>query len=194
MAQYFDNIDLKSEIRQIRVVIFDQKFVFNSDNGVFCKDKLDYGTRLLLESLPLNEISGKVLDVGCGYGPIGIILSKVTKSEVVMCDINKRALHLARMNAKENRVEVDIRESNCYSNIDDTFDVIITNPPIRAGKEIVYDIVMNARLYMNNNAKLFLVINKDQGAKSLMRDLKEYYEVQVLKKSKGFFTIMCNKR
>lgn len=111
-----------------------------------------------------------------------------------MCDINKRALHLARMNAKENRVEVDIRESNCYSNIDDTFDVIITNPPIRAGKEIVYDIVMNARLYMNNNAKLFLVINKDQGAKSLMRDLKEYYEVQVLKKSKGFFTIMCNKR
>ena len=139
MAQYFDNVELKSEIRKIDVDIFDMAFSFYSDNGVFCKDRLDYGTRLLLENIDWNNVGGKILDVGCGYGPIGIIASKITGSNVVMCDVNRRALHLALRNVKENNVDCKVIESDCYQNIHDTFDVIITNPPIRAGKKIVYE-------------------------------------------------------
>ena len=98
MAQYFDNVDIKSELRKFDVKIFDLVLTFNSDNGVFCKDRLDYGTRLLLESIPWNEVEGSILDIGCGYGPIGIIASKMTDASVTMCDVNKRALHLAEMN------------------------------------------------------------------------------------------------
>ena len=193
MAQYFDNVELKSEIRKIDIDIFDMAFSFYSDNGVFCKDRLDYGTRLLLENIDWNNVSGKILDVGCGYGPIGIIASKITGSNVVMCDVNRRALHLALRNVKENNVDCKVIESDCYQNIHDTFDVIITNPPIRAGKKIVYEILFGAKDHLNNNGLLYLVIHKDQGAKSLVKDLEKEYKVEILEKEKGFFIIKCKK-
>ena len=194
MAQYFDNVDLKSEIRKFDVDILNNKFTFYSDNGVFCKEHLDFGSRLLLENIPWNEITGSILDVGCGYGPIGIIASRLTGNKVTMCDVNKRALHLAKMNAKENKIDALIIESDCYSNISGKYDTIITNPPIRAGKKIVYDILFNAKEYLIPDGTLFLVIHKDQGAKSLIKDLEDAYNVQVLEKSKGFFVIKCKIR
>lgn len=194
MAQYFDNVDLKSEIRKFEVKIFDQVFRFNSDNGVFCKEHLDFGTRLLLENIEWDIVNGDILDVGCGYGPIGIIAYRITGNNVTMCDVNKRALHLAKMNLKENKVEATVVESSCYENIEGIFDTIITNPPIRAGKKIVYEILFGAKKHLTNSGKLFLVIHKDQGAKSLMRDLEKEYEVEVLEKNKGFFVIKCKIR
>ena len=194
MAQYFDNVNLKSEIRKFDVKIFDYNIPFYSDNGVFCKEHLDFGTRLLLENIPWNEVTGDILDVGCGYGPIGIIASKITSNNVTMCDVNKRALHLACMNAKENKADVTVLESNCYENINGVFDTIITNPPIRAGKKIVYEILFGAKDYLIDNGKLFLVIHKDQGAKSLIKDLEKEYNVEVLEKNKGFFVIKCKIR
>lgn len=194
MAQYFDNVDLKSEIRKFDVEIFDFSFSFFSDNGVFCKDHLDFGTRLLLEFIPWNEVNGDILDVGCGYGPIGIIASQITGNSVTMCDVNKRALHLAKMNVKENKVDASILESNCYENITGSFDTIITNPPIRAGKKIVYEILFEAKKHLTSDGKLFLVIHKDQGAKSVIKDLEKEYNVEVLEKNKGFFVIKCKIR
>lgn len=194
LAQYFDNVDLKSEIRKFNVKIFDFSFSFFSDNGVFCKDHLDFGTRLLLESIPWNEINGDILDVGCGYGPIGIIASRITNHSVTMCDVNKRALHLAKMNIKENNVDAHVLESNCYENITGLFDTIITNPPIRAGKKIVYEILFDAKKHLTSDGKLFLVIHKDQGAKSVIKDLEKEYNVDVLEKNKGFFVIKCKIR
>lgn len=194
MAQYFDNVDLKSEIRKFSVKIFECNISFYSDNGVFCKEHLDFGTRLLLENISWNEVNGDILDVGCGYGPIGIIASKITNNKVTMCDVNKRAIHLAKMNAKENKTVVDILESNCYENIDGIFDTIITNPPIRAGKKILYEILFGAKDHLTSNGKLFLVIHKDQGAKSLIKDLEKSYNVEVIKKNKGFFVIKCKIR
>lgn len=194
MAQYFDNVDLKSEIRKFDVRIFDLVLKFNSDNGVFSKDHLDYATRLMLENISWDEVDGDILDVGCGYGPIGIIASKLTGNNVTMCDVNKRALHLANMNAKENGVEVNILESNCYENIEGIFDTIITNPPIRAGKKILYEILFGAKDHLTDNGKLFLVIHKDQGAKSLIKDLEKTYNVEVVEKNKGFFVIKCKIR
>ena len=194
MVQYFDNVDLKSEIRKFDVDVLNYKMIFYSDNGVFCKEHLDYGTKLLLTSIPWNEVTGNILDVGCGYGPIGIFASKVTGNSVTMCDINKRALHLAKMNTKENNVDIHIIESNCYENIHDKFQTIITNPPIRAGKKIVYEILFHAKDYLTGDGKLFLVIHKDQGAKSLVKDLEKEYKVTVLEKNKGFFVIKCEIR
>lgn len=194
MAQYFDNVDLKSEIRKFDVDILNKKFSFYSDNGVFCKEHLDFGSRLLLENIPWDEVTGSILDVGCGYGPIGIIASKLTGNKAVMCDVNKRALHLAKMNIKENNADALVIESNCYENITDKYNTIITNPPIRAGKKIVYEILFGAKEHLELDGTLFLVIHKDQGAKSLIKDLNDTYNVQVLEKNKGFFVIKCKIR
>lgn len=194
MAQYFDNVDLKSEIRKFNVDILGYHLVFNSDNGVFCKEHLDFGTRLLLENIPWNEVNGDILDVGCGYGPIGIISNKITGFNITMCDVNKRALHLTKMNLKENRVDATVIESSCYENITGMFDTIITNPPIRAGKKVLYEILFGAKQHLTDSGKLFLVIHKDQGAKSVIKDLSNEYNVDVLEKNKGFFVIMCKIR
>ena len=193
MAQYFDNVDLKSEIRKFDIKIFDMIIPFSSDNGVFSKDKLDFGTRLLLENIPWNQVNGPILDVGCGYGAIGIIAAKITGCDITICDVNKRALHLAKMNLKDNKIDAKVLESNCYENIDGMFNTIITNPPIRAGKKIVYDILFGAKEHLVDGGNLYLVIHKDQGAKSVIKDLEKEYNVEVLKKDKGFFVIKCKK-
>lgn len=193
MSQYFDNVDLRSELRKIKINILNLNLTFNSDNGVFCKDKLDFGTRLLLENIAWENVTGPILDVGCGYGPIGIIANKMTGYDITMCDVNRRALHLAEMNCKDNKVVANIIESNCYENISGTFGTIITNPPIRAGKKIVYEILFKAKDHLADNGLLYLVIHKDQGAKSLLKDLEKEYAVEVVEKEKGFFVIKCKK-
>lgn len=193
MGHYFTNEKLPSNIKRTECFILNNKFTFLTDNGVFSKDGLDFGSRLLLESIPLGEVGGKILDMGCGYGVFGIVLSKVTKASVDMVDVNLRAIHLTEMNIKENHVSnVRVFESNCYDNISCKYTSIVTNPPIRAGKKIVYDIVMNACNYLENNGKLFIVIRKEQGAKSLIVDLQKIYNVEVIAKKKGFFVIKCS--
>lgn len=194
MSQYFDNVDLKSNIEKYKTRIFDKEFCFNTDNGVFSKSKLDFGTRCLLENLPLEEIKGEILEVGCGYGVIPIILTRIVDKikSFDAVDVNKRALHLAEMNKKENFApKVNFFLSDCYKNINKKYDVIISNPPIRAGKNIVYEIVMNARNYLKEDGKLFIVINKDQGAKSLYKDLEKVYKCELINKKKGFWIIKC---
>ena len=192
MAQYFDNLNLPSKKIKTHSFILNNKFIFYTDNGVFSKDGLDFGSRLLLETIPLEEVGGKVLDMGCGYGVFGIVLNKVTSCNVDMVDVNLRAMHLANINIKENHCTgVSVFESNCYSNINSKYTSIVTNPPIRAGKKIVYDIVMNARNYLEKGSPLFIVIRKEQGAKSLIVDLQTVYTVKVLEKKKGFFILEC---
>lgn len=192
MGQYFSNDELKSELHIFKTKIFDREYSFYSDNGVFSKEKLDFGTRTLLESIPVYELKGNILDVGCGYGVIDIILGKITNANYEGIDVNRRALHLAEMNAKLNNVSnVKFYESNVYENVNQKYNFIITNPPIRAGKKVVYDIVMNARNHLVDDGVLYIVIRKEQGAKSMMRDLEEYYEIEVINKNKGFFVIKC---
>ena len=192
MGQYFDNDNLPSKMEKKSCFVLDRKFTFWTDNGVFSKDGLDFGSRLLLESIPLEAVGGKVLDMGCGYGVFGIIINKLTSSSVDMVDVNLRAIHLTEMNIKENHCDhIKVFESNVYEKVNSKYDSIITNPPIRAGKKVVYDIVMNARNYLEKDGVLFLVIRKEQGAKSLMVDLEKYYAVEVLNKKKGFFILKC---
>ena len=193
MGQYFDNVSLSSKIVKTECFVLGKKFIFCTDNGVFSKDGLDFGSRLLLESIPLEAVGGKVLDMGCGYGVFGIILNKLLDCSVDMVDVNLRAIHLSSINIKENHcTNVKPFYSNIYENIDSKYSCIVTNPPIRAGKKVVYDIVMNAKDYLLENGVLFLVIRKEQGAKSLIVDLEKVYTVKVLNKKKGFYIIQCN--
>lgn len=192
MGQYFTNEKLPSQVRKIKFDVLNNHFELLTDNGVFSKDGLDFGSRLLLESIPLDEVGAKVLDMGCGYGAIGIVVNKILSVDVDMIDVNLRALHLCERNIKENHcTNIKAFESNCYCNITEKYNTIITNPPIRAGKDIVYDIVMNAKEHLLEDGKLFLVIRKEQGAKSLIFDLKKIYNVEILEKKKGFFVLKC---
>ncbi len=194
MGQYFSNEDLPSKVKKIECFVLGKKFSFFTDNGVFSKDGLDFGSRLLLETIPLEEVGGKILDMGCGYGVFGIILNKILNVNVDMVDVNRRALHLAERNKNENGCSnVHVIESFTYEKINSKYSTIVTNPPIRAGKNVVYDIVMNACDYLEENGKLFLVIRKEQGAKSLLIDLKKVYSnVEILNKRKGFYIIKCS--
>jgi len=188
MSYYFSNDDkVKSDIKKHDVLINSKSFSFYTDNGVFSKKGLDFGTRSLL--LYVNDINGDVLDFGCGYGPIGIYIKKVFDANVDMIDINERSIDLAKKNAELNKVEVNIFKSNIYENITKKYDYIITNPPIRVGKKILYEILVNAKDYLKENGEMIFVINKDQGAKSTMKDLEKYYNVKLLGKEKGFYII-----
>lgn len=192
MAHYFENDEhLKSEERENFVKINHVDFKFLTDNGVFSKKGLDFGTRTLLETLNIDQMKGKILDFGCGYGPIGIYISKMTGEEVHMIDINRRSLELARKNVNLNHVNVKIYESNIYENVTDEFDYIISNPPIRVGKEILYKVLFEAKNHLKQNGELWIVVNKNQGAKSLVKDLEKSYQVEVKNKNKGFYIIQC---
>ena len=193
MGQYFTNDNsIPSKLVKTRAVVLNNSFIFYTDNGVFSKDGLDFGSRLLLENIPLTEIGESLLDVGCGYGVFGIILNKILGVKVTMCDVNRRALHLAEKNIKENKCsDCSVIESSCYQNINSKYSTIITNPPIRAGKKVVYEILEGAKDYLLPGGRLFFVVRKEQGAKSIISDMQRIYNVEVLERKKGFFIIKC---
>ena len=193
IGQYFTNDNsIPSKLLKTKAVVLNNSFIFYTDNGVFSKDGLDFGSRLLLENIPLTEIGESLLDVGCGYGVFGIILNKILGVKVTMCDVNRRALHLAEKNIKENKCsDCSVIESSCYQNINSKYSTIITNPPIRAGKKVVYEILEGAKDYLLPGGRLFFVVRKEQGAKSIISDMQKIYNVEVLERKKGFFIIKC---
>lgn len=195
MEHYFtNNENLKSEIRKINYNYESFSFTFLSDLGVFSKDKIDYGSKVLVENyLKHNHDNKKILDVGCGYGFIGIVLSKVTNSYVEMVDVNKRALHLTERNINENKVNAKAYMSDAYQSVKDKYDVIITNPPIRAGKEKVLEILNGSVEHLNSGGELWFVIRKDQGAKSIVKVLNKELIVENTEKSKGFYIFRAKK-
>lgn len=194
MSHYFTNDDIKSNEKLIKVKLNNNDYSFYVDSGVFSKKGLDFGTRTLLENINTSEISGNVLDFGCGYGPIGIYIAKETNSKVDMLDINKRAISLALKNAKLNGVNINIFESDIYKNVTKKYDYIISNPPIRVGKKTLYEILFKAHDYLNEKGKLIIVVNKNQGAKSLIKDLNQKYSVKTIKKNKGFYVIEATRK
>lgn len=195
MEHYFTNDEnLRSEFRNIKYKIASEELDFTSDLGVFSKDKVDYGTNLLVTNyLNLGRKNIKLLDLGCGYGIIGITLSKLMNIDATLVDVNKRAVHLANINIKKNKVNASAYESNIYSEVNDLYDVIITNPPIRTGKNIVTEFLVGAQKFLKEDGELWIVMRKEQGAKSMIEKLKKIYFVNVVDKSKGFYIIVCKK-
>jgi len=189
MSHYFTNDEIKSNEKIYVTKINDIELKFYTDNGVFSKNKLDFGTRTLLENLEIDRFRGKILDFGCGIGPIGIYLSLKTKEKIDMIDINKRSISLAIKNSKLNNVNTNIFESNIYEKINKKYDFIVSNPPIRVGNEVLYKILFEAKEHLNENGELWIVINKDQGAKTITKKLEQFYDVTIVEKNKGFYVI-----
>ena len=177
LEHYFtNNPNLKSELRKLTYNYKDVHFEFFSDNGVFSKTSIDLGSRNLLKYATINDAK-TILDVGCGYGTIGLSIAKLyPNTKVDMVDISERALDLARQNKSINTIEnAEIFASDSYQNITKNYDMIITNPPIRAGKKIVNDIVIGGASHLNENGNLWCVIQKKHGAQSLIKAMKEVY-------------------
>ena len=189
MEHYFtNNSNLKSDFRTIHYEYAGDTIEFTSDLGVFSKDKIDFGSRLLVENylkLGLPQVS--LLDVGCGYGFIGISLAKIKNVNATMVDVNKRAVHLTKMNIKNNKIEhATCFESNIYESVEGLYDVVITNPPIRTGRETVLTFLRDSKKFLKPGGELWFVMRKDQGGLTVAKKLEDLYKIEIIAKSKGF--------
>lgn len=165
---------------------------FTTDAGVFSRGEVDFGTNVLLRSLP-ETLAGRVLDLGCGWGAVGVCIGKKWPGcAIVMSDVNERALALAAQNARKNGVTAQTVQSNGLENVPGEFDFIITNPPIRAGKQVIYAMFAACARQLKQHGEMYLVIRKQQGAESAIKFLKTVFEnVETVEKSGGFWVIRC---
>lgn len=174
-----------------------KRFMFETDAGVFSKSEVDFGSRLLIETVVWPVVAGPILDVGCGYGPIGISIAAEQPDRTIhMIDVNERALELARENAKRNGVEnVRIYESDRLEGVSESgFAAVLTNPPIRAGKQVVFDMIQNGFAKLAEGGELWVVIQKKQGAPSAIKEIERLAGTcEVAAKSKGYFILRGKK-
>ena len=194
--QYFENNEkLSSEIKEIVYYFKGVKISFFADNGVFSKNGIDFGSNLLLKTIQLDGVKN-ILDVGCGYGTIGITLAKLNGGvNVTMVDVNLRAIGLCNRAIEENGLtNALVFESNVYENVTGKYEVIVSNPPIRAGKSVVHSIILGAYEHLVEGGSMWCVIQKKQGAESAKKALKEVYRsVEVVEKDKGYEIIKATK-
>ena len=191
---YFaENPDAEHDIHELNVQLLGQNMTFLTDAGVFSKKMIDYGSQTLLKCLDFHK-QESVLDVGCGYGTLGLTLVKAKEVEATLVDINQRALDLARQNAERNQVLATIFQSNIYQNVEGRFHHIISNPPIRAGKQIVHEVIAGSHAHLLDGGDLTIVIQKKQGAPSAKAKMEEVFgNCEILKKDKGYYILRSRK-
>ncbi|KKB34857.1 class I SAM-dependent methyltransferase [Bacillus thermotolerans] len=172
-------------------------FRFKSDSGVFSKNEVDFGSRLLIDTFDVPSIEGPILDAGCGYGPIGLAVASITPDRTIhMIDVNERALSLAEENAALNHIEnVKIYESDRLQQVEETgFAAVLTNPPIRAGKNIIFDIFTQSYEKLATGGSLWVVIQKKQGAPSAFKKIESLFgQAEWVDRSKGYHIIKAEK-
>lgn len=183
----------KSSPKSWKYQLREKEYTFTSDVGVFSKNEVDFGSSLLIEAFNQPPITGDFLDLGCGYGPIGIALADCYQDRnILMADVNERALTLAKQNAVRNQVQnVELIKSDGLASINNRlFAAILTNPPIRAGKQVVYKMFEESKAALAAKGVLWVVIQKKQGAPSAQNKLKDLFgNVEVVTKSKGYFIL-----
>ncbi|HJV47594.1 MAG TPA: class I SAM-dependent methyltransferase [Bacillota bacterium] len=173
-------------------------FKFKTDSGVFSRERIDYGSVILIEEMEIH-VGDDVLDIGCGYGPVGITAASLSQSgQVLMIDINERAVELAQQNIRINQIHnARAVVSDQFQNVskDRLFDVILTNPPIRAGKQVVHQILEDSWHYLKDGGSLWVVIQKKQGAPSAVKKLEEVYQkVERVTQDKGYWILKATKK
>jgi len=186
---YTSNPASDHDEREIAVTALGSALRFVTDAGVFSRDGLDRGTQILLDALP--PLSGRVLDLGCGWGPVGAALGKRYPAlEIVMTDVNRRATALARRNLAANGVRAEVVEGDGFEAVEGRFDAVITNPPIRAGKVVIYGLFDAARARLVPGGALYVVIRKQQGAPSALNHLRETYaSAEVIEREAGYWVL-----
>lgn len=184
---------IESNVKTATYAVNNNLLTLQTDAGVFSRLGIDFGSRLLIENVHVQN-NQRVLDLGCGNGVIGIALAKSVQIELTMCDVNLRALELSERNCKLNNIKATIIESDSVSKIEGNYDVIVTNPPIRAGKSVVFSFYEGAHMHLNAAGSLYVVIQKKQGADSTLKKLKTLFqEVTIIAKDKGYYIIESRK-
>jgi 16S rRNA (guanine1207-N2)-methyltransferase len=196
MSHYFINDNnVKSEKRNLFYSYENVSFKFVSDNGVFSKNEIDDGSNLLLKTYLKYGKKGTVLDVGAGVGFLGVVISKINDVNVDMVEINGRAVELCKENIKFNNVKCNVYESDLYSAVNGKYDCVVTNPPIRAGKKVIFEIFDKSIEYLNDYGELWVVIRKSHGADSAKKEINSVFgNCEVVKKDKGFYVLKAVKK
>ena len=192
MSQYFDNDEtLKSERHPVKYYVQERELTFTSDSGVFSKNAIDFGTRSLLNYVLANPLSGYGLDLGCGIGVIGITVALFKHVQMDLVDINKKAVELSKENIKNNGLDLEAWESNIFENVSKKdYDFILTNPPIRAGKNVVYAFFDGAFEHLKEGGYLLVVIQKKQGAPSAKKHLEMVFgNCEIVDRDKGYYLL-----
>ena len=180
--------------RLIETRLLNREMRFHTDAGVFSRDDVDPGSRLLIETA--GTLSGRVLDLGCGWGPVGLSLAlEHPKSEFLMADINERAVELSERNRRMNGVlNAQVIASDGFEAIEGEFDHILTNPPIRAGKQVIYGMFDESHRRLRTGGTLTIVIRKQQGAPSAKKHLEEVFgNAETIARAGGYWIIRCTK-
>lgn len=181
----------------IKATLRGKSLAFLTSSSVFSKKRIDAGTHLLIEEMVLPE-AGTVLDVGCGYGAVGIAAATFNpKLRVVMTDVNQRAVQLARRNLEINKVlNAEVRHGYLYEPVKDlVFDCIVTNPPVSAGIETIKAMITQAPQVMASNAAFQMVIRSKIGAKTLPAIFnKTFGECKVLARKSGYRVLIAKKQ
>lgn len=175
-----------------------KEFVFKSVDSVFSKDKIDEGTKVLLNTVikTYSKLSGDVLDFGCGLGTIGIVLKTFYPNiNIDMLDVNSVAVRLSKENCKLNKVsQNNVFESNLYDVCDKKYDFIVTNPPIKVGKKILFGVIDGAREHLKDGGEIVLVIRKSHGEESMKKHMEEVFGgCEILKRDKGYYILRSKK-
>ncbi len=199
MEHYYSAVPTSlSEERQIVYSLEDREFRFWTDHGVFSMERVDHGSDILIRAVRREEpcLSGEVVDLGCGYGPIGISLATLNPlARFRLIDVNDRAMDLARRNAMENGVEERVLVGTAQTVLSGSADAVITNPPIRAGKAVIYDLFRQAHEWLKPGGRLYVVIRKNQGAPSAAKELETIFgDCETVARQSGFHVLRCQKR
>ena len=183
--------NVKSEPTSFAFNFRDHTFRFHTDNGVFSKDYIDYGSFALLKAFKPNNIDLDILDMGAGYGPLGIVISTLYNKHTIMCEINERAYNLNLKNIEENKANATVFQSDLYEAVmGKKFASIVTNPPIRAGKDIVYKIYDEAYNHLVEGGELWVVIQKKQGAPSSKDHITNLFgNCEIVARDKGYYIL-----
>lgn len=191
---YSQNPNAEHDEQQVIFEVMGKQLRCTTDAGVFSRDGLDMGTRILLEALP--KLHGRILDLGCGWGPVGTAIGSVyPETEILMTDVNERAAELAKRNLAANGVKnACVVTGDAYASVDGKFSAILLNPPIRAGKQVIYAMFADALDYLEDGGALYIVIRKQQGAESAEKYLKTLYgNVERIAREKGYWVLRCAK-
>ena len=190
---YTDNNNLASNKREFDYYFDNEVFRFTTDNGVFSKKNIDYGSYILIKTIYKLNLGNSLLDLGSGYGPIGIILKRFNPNvEIEMVDVNSRATELAKLNCQSNKTDIKVHLCENILELNNNFDTITLNPPIRAGKKVIYDLYDKSKEKLNEGGHLYIVIRKAQGANSSISKLETLFnKVVVINKDSGYYIIDC---
>ena len=191
--QYFaENPGVAHDEKTVIFNVLGQELRCVTDAGVFYRDGLDMGTRVLLEALP--QLDGRILDLGCGWGPVGVALGKkYPNAQLVLTDVNSRATDLAARNLAANGViNATVVQGDGFAAVEGAFDAIVLNPPIRTGKAVIYAMFADAAAHLKPDGALFIVIRKQQGAESAQKYLRSIYgDVERIAREKGYWVLRC---